>query len=366
MMENEWGKQDKEENNWCSDRDFILKMMQSSAQKYGLDATEQELSQLIEKSIKEVAKRSEGVYSDPRLNMLYQALPALIRSRDALREFQQLQANASHMGSYELRHSLNTLQQKPVERGQQTYPHTQDYVVPRPRDLGDIWLEAVASPAQDETGAHEQNRRSKYISHAGRLLQQQITPNYRRSTSKQQVIYLLSDPRLFQSNSDIIHPTNYWGTYMLDDPQRLYDYNTFPQGVRYVGRTSNLRKRMKLHIANGHDSGTATKRTWIAELLEEQLHPVVIIAEGTAETTYLVEEREYRWILQSLRMGASLTNIEANYRHLTQMCQTATIESFLSEPFNLETPSPLMWQLLEAYGCDLRDRDDQRRKKKVS
>jgi hypothetical protein len=367
-MGNEQSKRGKGEDSRVYDPSLILKMMQSSAQNYGLDWAERGLSTLIEKSIKEVAARSSDVgHGDSCLDMLYWELPALIRSRDALRDFQQLQAAASDLGLYELRLALRALQQKPSELLQQGHQSAKEYFTPpKQRNLGEIWLEGVAPPVYDDRDAIEQRTLSAAIYSAGEKLKKQITPSPHRSATSQQMIYLLSDPRLLRSNSGEISPINYERFSMLGDLYLPYDPETFPQTVRYVGRTSNLRRRMKLHLANANDSGTAAKRAWIAELLNEQLFPVVTIAERNKETTRLAEEREYRWILESLRLGAPLTNAEASYRHLVQACQTITVESFLSEPFDLDAPSSVLWQILEAYGRDLRDRREQKRKKKVS
>ncbi len=74
-----------------SDQDLFLRTRQLLAKGYNLDQAGQELSRLIEKSAKEMgARRPEVGQGDACLDMLFWALPALIRSRDAPQGYCQL------------------------------------------------------------------------------------------------------------------------------------------------------------------------------------------------------------------------------------------------------------------------------------
>lgn len=69
--------------------------------------------------------------------------------------------------------------------------------------------------------------------------------------------------------------------------------NPITDEVRYVGKTSNIRKRYTQHIS---DKRQTHKRSWIDSLLKEDLKPIIEILEVCDSITW--EEREIYWMMQ--------------------------------------------------------------------
>lgn len=138
--------------------------------------------------------------------------------------------------------------------------------------------------------------------------------------------------------------------YKLTDPQT--------DKVRYVGHTHNLAERSLAHMQVGVSKVSEAKREWINELRARKLCPSATVIENV-DPPELARAREFRWILQYLKLGTPLTNVEASYIHLVKACQSASVESFLTEPLD----SPVWDELAEAYALDTREHWGERKRR---
>lgn len=78
---------------------------------------------------------------------------------------------------------------------------------------------------------------------------------------------------------------------------------------RYVGRTKNLDKRYKEHLAEAKVSyhcATAYKCLWLKSLLETGLKPALVLLEET--NSDIAHQREAFWIKKLKGEGYNLTN----------------------------------------------------------
>jgi hypothetical protein len=88
-----------------------------------------------------------------------------------------------------------------------------------------------------------------------------------------------------------------WYIYVLIDPR-------FVDAGRYVGYTSNPKKRLESHLKSCWTENTH-KATWIRSLLKANVKPVMkIIETGTGDWT----RADQYWIQYYLFHGANLTN----------------------------------------------------------
>jgi hypothetical protein len=85
--------------------------------------------------------------------------------------------------------------------------------------------------------------------------------------------------------------------YALCDPESM--------AVRYVGKTNDIKIRLKYHIGHCRTNRTHCAR-WIMSLMERQLRPVMIVLESVDDDK--AEERERYWIRQGRECGWNLTN----------------------------------------------------------
>lgn len=95
--------------------------------------------------------------------------------------------------------------------------------------------------------------------------------------------------------------------------------------VKYVGCTSNLEERLRLHIR--HPEKTA-KGKWISELQSEGLNPLAEVIETHADVT-IAAEREIHWINQLKENGVSLTNGIINAKYTVR-------KKYISPPLEIE------------------------------
>lgn len=120
--------------------------------------------------------------------------------------------------------------------------------------------------------------------------------------------------------------------------------------IRYIGLTHDLHMRVRNHMHMPADKVTEAKRLWIDNLRLKQLSPIATVIEQV-DPPEMARAREFRWILHYLKQSAPLTNVEASYTHLVQICQSAPVESFLTEP--LESP---IWEgIIEAFAFDMQE-----------
>jgi len=76
-------------------------------------------------------------------------------------------------------------------------------------------------------------------------------------------------------------------------------------GVRYVGKADNPRKRLETHLA-GYEPHATHKSNWIKSLLAQGKQPELMILEEADADTW--QEAEKRWIAYFRKVGVSLTN----------------------------------------------------------
>jgi hypothetical protein len=89
------------------------------------------------------------------------------------------------------------------------------------------------------------------------------------------------------------------GIYTLKDPET--------GKVRYVGLTTNAKRRKWMHSSLSHNQGGRRVSRWIRSLLKRGLAPVFTMVE---ETTNL-GEREQHWIAHFNNNGCDLLNMNA-------------------------------------------------------
>lgn len=93
--------------------------------------------------------------------------------------------------------------------------------------------------------------------------------------------------------------------YVLRDPR--------DGGVRYVGRTRNLKRRYGAHLYRTEDgSFVHDRRDWVLELRAAGLRPLMEVVETLSAPVAeaLVSEREHRWVFHLFKGGARLTNVD--------------------------------------------------------
>lgn len=89
-----------------------------------------------------------------------------------------------------------------------------------------------------------------------------------------------------------------WSVYVLLDPRDV--------AVRYVGKTTHPDRRLREHLSC-KDLGNPGKNTWIRELLDLALEPLLQIVEtGLGDTAHVTEAQ---WIDKCTADGANLLNL---------------------------------------------------------
>ncbi len=131
--------------------------------------------------------------------------------------------------------------------------------------------------------------------------------------------------------------------YVLRDPR--------DNGVRYVGRTKNLKGRLQQHLYNKSDgSFVHARREWIQEVRSAGLRPVMEVVETLRAPVEeaLVSERERRWIFHFYQQGAALTNVACIRMPRLYAAARALTINFLIEPLD----SQIWEELAPLYQAD--------------
>lgn len=124
--------------------------------------------------------------------------------------------------------------------------------------------------------------------------------------------------------------------YTLVDPRT--------EGVHYVGRTCNPKKRYTQHLATtrAKDICTLEKEKWTWELRSLGLRPRMEIVETVEPPPMRVLERERRWLFHYIQQRAPLTNIEAQaYHHLVKAVRRSRA-NFLTAHMHAKVWYPLL------------------------
>lgn len=142
--------------------------------------------------------------------------------------------------------------------------------------------------------------------------------------------------------SGLVREVDYY-IYVLRDPR--------DNGVRYVGRTKNLKGRLQSHLYKKSDgSFVHARREWIWELRSEGLRPVMEVVETLRAPVdeALVSERERRWIFHFFQQGAPLTNVACIRMPRLYAAARALSIDFLNEPLG----SSVWEELVPLYQAD--------------
>lgn len=87
------------------------------------------------------------------------------------------------------------------------------------------------------------------------------------------------------------------------------------QEIRYVGKTINLKSRLKNHLFNVNHSNGPHRKNWIKKLLSKNIFPVLTVLEISNNENWA--EREKYWIRYLKNKGNNLTNISIGGRGIT-------------------------------------------------
>lgn len=286
------------------DKESVLRLARLSTHFLSLDDVEQQLVAFVEWSAQAIEDHRYQSKPSQTHRMLLDTLPAALQALDLLRTFKS-----------------------PTPRLVQRSPSVHSPVkrdVDPSEQIREAWLSLLPEP-RDEEERRLRKSLSYGIARAYERLKRQLARSPYRSS--EQYIYTLADPRT--------------------------------QEVRYVGWSHEPRRRLRRHMK--YLEGRQEMRDWLGDLHQHGLWPVLEIVDGGEVASRHAEEREFRWILHYLRQGARLTNVEASYAHLVQACRTVEIESFISEPLDLDAPTPAWWRILEAYAEDLYELAERRR-----
>jgi hypothetical protein len=90
-----------------------------------------------------------------------------------------------------------------------------------------------------------------------------------------------------------------YSVYALVDPRT--------NEVRYIGSSVNAKRRYAAHISD-RDTSNQKKQSWIDELREQDLRPILVIIEEALEKKQSLMRERY-WIQVHLEEGAVLTNM---------------------------------------------------------
>jgi hypothetical protein len=124
--------------------------------------------------------------------------------------------------------------------------------------------------------------------------------------------------------------------YTLVDPRT--------EGVHYVGRTCNPKKRYTQHLAatRAKDICTLEKEKWTWELRSLGLRPRMKIVETVEPPPMRVLERECRWLFHYIQQRAPLTNIEAQAYHYLVKAIRRSRANFLTAHVQARVWYPLL------------------------
>jgi hypothetical protein len=79
-----------------------------------------------------------------------------------------------------------------------------------------------------------------------------------------------------------------------------------PSDIRYIGKTTNLEKRLKKHLSNSSLIEDSHKNNWILKELDKGNFITSTIIEEVEESNW--EDKEIYWIAEYKKMGFKLTN----------------------------------------------------------
>lgn len=92
-------------------------------------------------------------------------------------------------------------------------------------------------------------------------------------------------------------------------PRRIVIYglcDPFSGQLRYIGKTDNVRERLRQHVCDARRGRTTRTAAWIRSLLKMHKWPRAVTIERTTEDQW--QEREKYWIAHFREVGCDLTN----------------------------------------------------------
>src|SRR6266566_4630373 len=77
--------------------------------------------------------------------------------------------------------------------------------------------------------------------------------------------------------------------------------------IRYVGKATDLQKRLSFHLSKRSLRTNSPKNIWIRSLLYKELKPIIIVLQKCSVDSWA--ECERAWIVTFRMVGANITNI---------------------------------------------------------
>ena len=105
--------------------------------------------------------------------------------------------------------------------------------------------------------------------------------------------------------------------------------------IHYIGRTCDIKNRLRIHMLNTEGRNGEEKREWIADLKGQSLIPILnVIADGLTSSEAAKQERQY--IQYYAELGMPLKNTRIVYRVEKMIPGTRLITDDANPPLTLQ------------------------------